>query len=288
MEAKQARLRREERDLRAHENTDVPRLTREDCESCLADLRDLQGDEVHTAAPILHAILGDVVVEQQDIEGFKKPQWIAKFTLYGQAVVSYLTQKKDYPDSGCWELRTPAVWTIGDEHEVWLREVPKYEQIAEKVLAFKREGRSTQWIAEELEVTWKDADDAIRFAETGKRPEPEKPRKRQPRRTNAQPDPKYKSHAAEVVRLRDEERWSFPRIARHLRIHESTATRAYDFGTRGRTRSDAGKRNRGCLQHLNADGVAKGRSILAAGANVSESAKQTSLSMSTIHRLRRK
>lgn len=94
MEAKQARLRREERELRAQENTDVPLLTREDCETYLLDLRNLLGDEVHTAAPILHAILGDVVVEQQDMEDFKKPQWIAKFTLNGQAVVSYLTQKK--------------------------------------------------------------------------------------------------------------------------------------------------------------------------------------------------
>ncbi len=282
------RLRDRERELSVKWNDDPLPLTKEFITKTLEDLHGLLSEEVEAAAPILRKMLGEIIVELHQVEGFEKPQWFEKFTLNDNAIVSHLTRPKDCPNSECWALPTPAIWTIGEQHEVWLREVAKYEQIAKKALAFKREGRSTQWIAEEFNVIWNCADEAIRFAETGKRPEPEKPRKRQPRKSNTQTTPKYKSHAAEVVRLRDMERWSFQRIAERLKIHPSTATRAYDFGTRAPTRSDDGKRNRGRWQHLNPDEVAKAALMLAAGTSVSEIAEQTSLSASTIYRLRRK
>ncbi|WP_166820011.1 recombinase family protein [Thalassoroseus pseudoceratinae] len=283
-----SRLRDRERELSVKWNDDPLPMTEEFITETLDDLHGLLSKEVEAAAPILQKMLGEIIVEQREVKGSKKPQWFAKFALNGNAIVSHLTRPKDCPNSECWELPISAVWTIGEKHEVWLREVPKYEQISGRALAYKLEGRSTQWISEELGVIWKLADDAIRFAETGGRPEPEKPRKRRPRQKGSKPEPKYKSHAAEVVRLRDEKQWPFPRIARHLKIHESTATRAYDFGTHRRTRSVAVKRNRGRWQHLNPDEVAKAVSMLAAGTSVSEIAEQTSLSASTIYRLRRK
>jgi|GEM_PF-3266359 len=47
----------------------------------LGKLRDLLHDDVGTAAPVLKALVGSVVIETEAVEGQAKPQMVARFTI---------------------------------------------------------------------------------------------------------------------------------------------------------------------------------------------------------------
>ena len=85
-------------------------------------------------------------------------------------------------------------------------------------------GASNETIAHALGTTWETVRDALRFADTGETAKP----KPQSKRTMKRGPNKGRLIADEVVRLRDEEKLSFPKIAKRLRVSVGTSTRAYD------------------------------------------------------------
>jgi site-specific DNA recombinase len=74
-------------------------------------------------------------------------------------------------------------------------------------------------------LSWQYASQILQFADTGKRPEWGPDRRKSGRGNPA----KYKEISNEVVRLRDEEKMSFAKIAAALSVGETTVHRAYDL-----------------------------------------------------------
>jgi len=59
----------------------VKSIKEKDVVAALTKLRDLLQGDVGVAAQVLKALLGDVVVQKQHVDGYKKPQMVARFTI---------------------------------------------------------------------------------------------------------------------------------------------------------------------------------------------------------------
>jgi DNA invertase Pin-like site-specific DNA recombinase len=66
---------------RAERRPRVKSVRKQDVVAALSRLRDLLQDDVAVAAQVLKALVGDVVIEKQRVEGHEKPQMIARFTI---------------------------------------------------------------------------------------------------------------------------------------------------------------------------------------------------------------
>lgn len=104
--------------------------------------------------------------------------------------------------------------------------VPKYERLAPKVKKLDAKRASIDTIARSLGTSWEVAREARDFARTGKRPTRKSKAGR--KKGKGKPNKKYADLAEEVVRLREQQRLSFGKIAKLLKVHTCTATRAYD------------------------------------------------------------
>lgn len=129
-------------------------------------------------------------------------------------------------------LLNSAGWTVPIPTEVRLEQSrPRYQAIADEVAKRYAKCKSIAAVAASMKTYEMIVSHALAFATTGEKPKwrPKKLRNRNPKRTGATKSYPYIVHAADVARLRDEEHWSFPRIAAKFGIGDKTARRAYDY-----------------------------------------------------------
>jgi hypothetical protein len=205
-------------------------LSLEAAKALLGDLHCLLNQEIPAAAEAIRALTGPITIRQEKIPGKKRgAKWIAKFTPDLLAWLRQTGRARNCPDSITLEYLSTRNWITPEPVEIPIDRVPKYEQIAEKVQVLAKTGSSVENIARIINVPWETVRDAIRFAQTGKRPAPrdrsrEKKSSRRPKQL-----PKKVLISAEVARLRDDEQLPFLQIADRLRVDPSTVTRAYDL-----------------------------------------------------------
>jgi hypothetical protein len=80
LEAKRAELKEEQRRNR---RPPVTSFKEKDVVVALTQLREVLLSDVGRAAPVLQALVGDVVIESRQVEGRKRPEMVAKFTIDG-------------------------------------------------------------------------------------------------------------------------------------------------------------------------------------------------------------
>ena len=66
---------------RASRRPNVKSVKEQDVVAALTHLRDLLQGDVGVAAQVLKALVGDVILELRQVEGQKKPQMVARFTI---------------------------------------------------------------------------------------------------------------------------------------------------------------------------------------------------------------
>jgi hypothetical protein len=66
---------------RASRRPNVKSVKEKDVVAALGKLRELLQGDVGVAAQVLKALVGDVVIERQQVEGHEKPQMVARFTI---------------------------------------------------------------------------------------------------------------------------------------------------------------------------------------------------------------
>jgi len=66
---------------RAGRRPNVKSIKEKDVVAALGKLRELLQGDVGVAAQVLKALVGDVVIERQQVEGYEKPQMVARFTI---------------------------------------------------------------------------------------------------------------------------------------------------------------------------------------------------------------
>jgi hypothetical protein len=72
----------------------VKSVKEKDVVAALGKLRDLLQGDVGVAAQVLKALVGDVVITTQQVEGYEKPQMVARFTINGVPALVMLERGK--------------------------------------------------------------------------------------------------------------------------------------------------------------------------------------------------
>ena len=168
-----------------------------------------------------------------------------------------------------------------------LRHTPKYERIAAKVVEMSKKGASVETIGRALGTTWGVVQAALTFTRTGKRPYSKPQRKGRSRRGTSKAA-QYMALSPQVAQLRDEKNLSFHKIGKQLKIHQSTATRAYDYAHQEALQRAAEKGQtpqRGRYSHISADVHEQIRRELKRGKlTVKEIAVRSGVGTRTVHR----
>jgi hypothetical protein len=77
-------------------------------------LRDVLLSDVGTAAPVLKALVGDVVIEARAVEGHAKPEMVARFTIDAVPAIAALRRGKavgaNDPTADLWEFLNTDRW----------------------------------------------------------------------------------------------------------------------------------------------------------------------------------
>jgi site-specific DNA recombinase len=223
-----------------------PRATsvrEQDVVAALGQLRELLQGHVGVAAQVLKALVGDVVVEAQKVEGKARPEMIARFTINAIPALAMLNRgragKSDDPTVTMWEFLHGDRWTMpgkggfrGLEVTVPLRKPPKYEVMLPQVVEMTEAGSSIDLISRALGIGAEIVREALHLHRTGKRPPGRiDGRRRQPRQPGRSFVPKYKQIAAEVDHRRKAGE-GFDRLAREMKVSRPTIVRAYDYANR--------------------------------------------------------
>lgn len=287
--ARVAELRQQLRDVeQAH--AEVPPLFLDDVKARVADLRQLLQEEVSMAAPVIRKLLGLLRVTSKPIPGIKRSVWIATGEADLCVVLASATSLtgKDYPDSETWEFLKHRIWTMPAQVRVEMRQIPRYELLVPQILELKAQGKNRNQIAKAIGKLWDAVDEIIRFAETG-----ERPRWRPSRRTGTgrqKTKEVYKEIASEVVRLKRQLRWSWPRITAHIskmlgrRVSKTTVQRAWAYGTRDEPETEDGRR----YSHLGEETYARIRVLIAEGVPDAEIARRVGCGNTTVWRERKR
>lgn len=183
------------------------------------------------------------------------------------------------------EYLSKRIWITPEKVTVTIDHVPNYEDLATKALELASKGASTSTIAGVLGTDWATADQAIQFAKSGQRPK-SKPAGRKHRCDRRG---KYKLDATEIVRLRDEEKWAFRKIAKRYGVNPTTVARAYDRARPELVRNAAEKGRmpkRGSYTQLPLEVFDQIRAGLANGKNPEEIAVEVGCGRSTVCRVR--
>ena len=223
-----------------------PRATsvrEQDVVAALGQLRELLQGHVGVAAQVLKALVGDVVVEAQKVEGKARPEMIARFTINTIPALAMLNRgragKSDDPTVNVWEFLHGDRWTMpgtggfrGLDITVPLRKPPKYEVMLPQVVEMATAGSGIDLISRALGIGAEVVRDALHLHLTGKRPPGRVDGRRRQRRQPGKPfAPKYKQIAPEVDRRRKAGE-GFDRLARAMKVSRGTVLRAYDFANR--------------------------------------------------------
>jgi hypothetical protein len=240
LEAKRAELREEQRRNRRPPVTSVKE---KDVVVALTQLREVLLSDVGRAAPVLQALVGDVVVESKKVEGKKRPEMVAKFTIDGIPALAALDRGKrggaDDPTVGLWEFLNTDRWIMLGKAPCGRRDVvvllnrtPKYEVMLPQILEMAEAGSGIDLISRALGIGAEVVRDALYLHRTGKRPPGRiDGRRRRPRKPGQPFVPRYKQIAAEVDRRRKAGE-GFDRLAREMKVSRGTVLRAYDFANR--------------------------------------------------------
>ena len=101
---------------RRNQSPPVTRVKVKDVLAELNRLRDVLLSDVSVAAPVLKALVGDVVVEARTVEGQAKPQMVARFTIDTVSAIAALQRGKmvvaDGPTADLWEFLNSDRWII--------------------------------------------------------------------------------------------------------------------------------------------------------------------------------
>jgi DNA invertase Pin-like site-specific DNA recombinase len=249
--------------------------------SYLASFRETLNQEIPAAAEAIRALTGPIKIRQEPAPGRKQGnRWIATFSpdLFG--VLRYMAQSKG--DSA-------ALRADGDGQpatiEVPLEKIPKYELLAPLFKQLHDNGASVLSIAASHGMSWQYADEIIRFANTGERPQWKSGKKGG---TGGKPR-RYIEISSEVVALRDKKKLTFARIAEDLKVGESTVRRAYDHGrpeVARRAAESGGRLDRGRRSHIDDDKLKEIRKLIRTGKNNNQIAEKVGCGASSVRRVR--
>jgi hypothetical protein len=240
LEAKRAELKEEQRRNR---RPPVTCVKEQEVVVALTQLREVLLSDVGRAAPVLQALVGDVVIESRPVEGRKRPEMVAKFTIDGIPALAALDRGKaggdDDPTVGMWEFLNTARWIMLGKAPcgrrdvvVPLRRTPKYEAMLPQIVEMAEAGAGIDLISRALGIGAEVVRDALHLHETGQRPPGRVDGRRRQRRQSGQPfEPKYRQIAVEVDRRRKAGE-GFDRLAREMKVSRGTVLRAYDFANR--------------------------------------------------------
>ena len=146
--------------------------------------------------------------------------------------MSWLRQRakeKQCPDSVTLEFLSNRNWINPEKLEITIDHVPKYERIADEVRKLADKGNSLETISRLTGLSRDTVRDGVHFSRTGVRPSAKNCSRKRVRKKGArgpEEPPKKMLIAAQVARLRHQEKLPFSEIAERLHIAESTATRA--------------------------------------------------------------
>ncbi len=240
LEAKRAELKEEQR---RNQLPPVKRVKEQEVVVALTQLREILLADVGRAAPVLHALVGDVVIESRKVEGRRSPEMVAKFTIDAVPALAVLARGKgagdDDPTVGLWEFLNTDRWiTLGKATRgrrdlvVPLHRTPKYEAMMPKIVEMADAGSGIDLISRALSIGAEVVRDALHLHRTGKRPPGRVDGRRRQRRQSGKPFvPKYRQIAADVDRRRKAGE-GFDRLAREMKVSRGTILRAYDFANR--------------------------------------------------------
>ncbi len=212
-------------------------LTAAAAAALLADLPGLLAGDVAAAAPLLRELIGTVTVTQADDNPLSErggAVWAARFTVDATPALAYLGRKKNCPTADTWEYLKSSGWTTPEGATVAVDYVPNYLRWAGEVVRGRAAGATYPDIAAGLGIPQHVVIDALRYARHGRRPTAKKPG----RRTGSGGPPAYLGVAAEVARLRDEDRLPFTRIAGRLGVSVQCVRRAYSHQHRDAIRAE--------------------------------------------------
>jgi hypothetical protein len=208
-------------------------LTVDTVKELIADLRGQLYQEIPAAAEAIRALTGPITIRQEKIEGRKVGvKWIATFS---PTLVGWLRQRardKECPDSVTLEYLSSRNWITPEMVKIPVDHIPKYERIADEVRKLADRGNSFETISRLTGLSRDTVRDGVHFSRTGVRPSVTNRSRKRIRKKGApgpKEPPKKVLIAAQVAKLRDQEKLPFSEIADRLHIAESTATRAYDL-----------------------------------------------------------
>lgn len=271
--ALQAKIREAEGAVRKQ----VKPLTLEKAREYLDRLRETLGGDIPVAAEALRTITGPIRVRQEAILGRKTgARWIATFRPNLLKAIDWLANGKPTPSD-----------VKADQHpvvEIALEKVPKYELLAPRFKQLRASGASVESIASAHGMCRAYAEQILKFAETGERPQ-----WKSGKRTGTGNRVEYIENSPQVVEMRDVQKLSFARIAASLGIGEGTVRRAYDYGHPELVREavESGKTpKRGTYSHLGAEVHQQIRALLQAGTKPAEIVRQIGCGKSTVYRVK--
>ena len=272
------------REAEAHNQAPPAPLDAERAKVYLTDLRGLLNQEVPMAAEAIRTLTGPIKIRQEKVPGKRGARWIATFSPDLTALLRKLAKDKGYSDF-------PTLAAIPADTrpiEVIVDKVPKYELLAPTFKQLRDNGASVQSIAHSHGMSWDYADQILKFADTGQRPQWGTGKGRGNGMAKACI---YKDIAPDVVRMRNEEKKSFEEIAAAMKVGIATVCRAYDFGCPDAVREAAmeGKLpKRGSSSRLGEKKFEEIRKLLRDGTTDPEVAAKVGCGQSTVARERRK
>ena len=228
---------------RRNQSPPVTRVKEKDVLAELNRLRDVLLSDVGTAAPVLKALVGDVVIEARTVGGQSKPQMVARFTIDAVPAIAALRRGKavgaDDPTADLWEFLNTDRWIMLGKAPrgcrdvvVLLNRTPKYAVMLPQIVEMAEAGSGIDLISRALGIGAEVVRDALYLHRTGKRPPGRiDGRRRRPRKPGQPFLPRYKQIAAEVDRRRKAGE-GFDRLAREMKVSRGTVLRAYDFANR--------------------------------------------------------
>ena len=214
-------------------STPLPQAIKEDeAEWISRDFNEILNQDVAVAVPLLRQLIGPITIDQVHEPGKSRPTWIARFTINLVEIAARL-EKNHCPTSGVWELLNTRGWTMLVEVDLRLEaRRPSYEVLASEVVRLHARCKSIPALVAVMKRNERTLRAALIFGTTGQRPKSRVQKKYRCRSTSAgKKEPKiplYVLHATTVAHLRDDLKWSFARIALHLKISEKTVRQAYD------------------------------------------------------------
>ncbi len=201
----------------------------------LGDLRSLLYKDVSKAARIFAKLAGPVRISQVRNTGKRGWKWTAHLTLNLVPVLLEVQRTKNCPSTGIWEYLNTRGWTIQQKVVVEIGKPVMAEGFVSKVREIMdsnpKAEMSVNAVAAALGTDWGTARAAIKLATgacSGRASSPSVGCKA--RRRVAEYREKMAKLIENVVELRDEKRYSFPRLSRELKIKEGKARRLYDLG----------------------------------------------------------